>query len=156
MEVPRAGIKSKVQLLAYTAATATQDPSGLCSLHHSSLTHLTHWVRPGSQPVTTWFLVTFVFTAPQWELLTIQCFMFNYFLSTYYILGGRKENWQRKREIFPSCCNKCIQLKECAPSWIYSSWKSNAVMEATKALPVTSCVTLRKLLNFSAPESPHQ
>ena len=36
MEVPRLGVKSELQLLAYTTATATQDPSHICSLHHSS------------------------------------------------------------------------------------------------------------------------
>ena len=44
MEVPRLGIKSELQLQAYTTATATRDPSLVCDLcHHSqrcgSLTH---------------------------------------------------------------------------------------------------------------------
>ena len=30
---------------------------------------LTHWVRPGIGPATSWFLVGFVSAAPQWELL---------------------------------------------------------------------------------------
>ena len=34
--VPRLGVKSELQLLAYATATATQDPSRLCDLHHSS------------------------------------------------------------------------------------------------------------------------
>ena len=36
MEVPRLGIKLELQLLAYTTAIATQDPSRVCDLHHSS------------------------------------------------------------------------------------------------------------------------
>ena len=36
MEVPRLGVKSELQPLAYTTATATWDPSRVCSLHHSS------------------------------------------------------------------------------------------------------------------------
>ena len=36
MEVPRLGVKSKLQLLAYTKAAATQDPSCICDLPHSS------------------------------------------------------------------------------------------------------------------------
>ena len=36
MEVPRLGVESKLQLQAYTAATATRDPSHVCDLHHSS------------------------------------------------------------------------------------------------------------------------
>ena len=35
-EVPRLGVKSQLQLPAYTTATATQDPSQICDLHHSS------------------------------------------------------------------------------------------------------------------------
>ena len=36
MEVPRLGVKSELLLPAYTRAIATQDPSCVCSLHHSS------------------------------------------------------------------------------------------------------------------------
>ena len=36
MEVPRLGVKSELQLLAYTAATAMSDPSCVFDLHHSS------------------------------------------------------------------------------------------------------------------------
>ena len=36
MEVPRLGVKSELQMLAYTRATATQDLSHIYDLHHSS------------------------------------------------------------------------------------------------------------------------
>ena len=36
MGVPRLGVKSKLQLPAYTTATATWDLSHVCDLHHSS------------------------------------------------------------------------------------------------------------------------
>ena len=36
MEVPRPGVKSELQLLAYDTATAMQDPSLVCDLHQSS------------------------------------------------------------------------------------------------------------------------
>ena len=36
MEIPRLGVKSELQLSAYTTATAMQDPSHICHLHHSS------------------------------------------------------------------------------------------------------------------------
>ena len=36
MEVPRLGVQSELELLAYTTATATQDPSRVWDLHHSS------------------------------------------------------------------------------------------------------------------------
>ena len=35
MEVPRLGVKSKLQLRAYATAIATQDPNHVCDLHHS-------------------------------------------------------------------------------------------------------------------------
>ena len=39
MEVSRLGVKSELQLLAYTKATAILDPSCLCDLHHCSRQH---------------------------------------------------------------------------------------------------------------------
>ena len=36
MEVPRLGVKIKLQLLTYTTAIATQNVSHVCDLHHSS------------------------------------------------------------------------------------------------------------------------
>ena len=35
MKVPRLGLESQLQLPAYTTATATQDLSRVCNLHHS-------------------------------------------------------------------------------------------------------------------------
>ena len=40
MEVPRLGFESELQLPAYATATAMQDPSRICNLHHSSWQHL--------------------------------------------------------------------------------------------------------------------
>ena len=39
IEVLRLGVELEPQLLAYTTATATQDPSHLCDLYHSSQLH---------------------------------------------------------------------------------------------------------------------
>ena len=36
MDIPRLGVESELQLLAYTTTTATQDPSHVCDLHQSS------------------------------------------------------------------------------------------------------------------------
>ena len=71
MEVPRLGVKSELQLLAYATASAMQDPSGVCDLHHSS------WQRQIPDPLNEarnqtrilWILVRFVSTVPQWEPL---------------------------------------------------------------------------------------
>ena len=51
---------------------------GLCHSHHNarsksplqpSCCYLTHWARPGIEPVTSWFPVGFISTVPQQELL---------------------------------------------------------------------------------------
>ena len=39
MKVPRLGVESELQLLAYTTAIATWDMSHICDLHHSSWQH---------------------------------------------------------------------------------------------------------------------
>ena len=39
MELPRLGVKSELQTLAYTTATAIPDPSHICDLHQSSQQH---------------------------------------------------------------------------------------------------------------------
>ena len=36
VEVPRLGVESELQVLAYTTATPMPDPSCVCDLHHSS------------------------------------------------------------------------------------------------------------------------
>ena len=36
MEVPRLGVKLELQMLDFATATATQDPSRACDLHHRS------------------------------------------------------------------------------------------------------------------------
>ena len=40
MEVPRLGVKSELQLPAYTTTTTMPHPSCICNLHHSSQQHL--------------------------------------------------------------------------------------------------------------------
>ena len=47
MEVARLGVKSELQLPAYTTATATPDA-------------LTHWARPGIKCTSSWILVGFL------------------------------------------------------------------------------------------------
>ena len=71
MEVPRLGVESELQLLAYTTTIATQDLSYVCDLYHSSrqCQSLTHWARPGIEPMSSWILARFVTTEPWRELL---------------------------------------------------------------------------------------
>ena len=62
MEVPRLGIKSELQLLAYTTATTPPDPSCICNLitAHGNAGFLTHWARPGIKLALSWILVGFL------------------------------------------------------------------------------------------------
>ena len=50
-EVPRLGVYSELQLLAYTTATAMQDPSHVCDLHHSSWQH---WILNPLREARDW------------------------------------------------------------------------------------------------------
>ena len=56
MEVSRLVVQMELQLPAYATATATRDLSHGCDPHHSNASFLTHWARPGIEPVTLWFL----------------------------------------------------------------------------------------------------
>ena len=70
MEVPRLGAESELQLLAYTTATAiaTWDPNHIFNPHHSSQQHqIPEPLRPGIELASSWILVGFISTAPQWE-----------------------------------------------------------------------------------------
>ena len=61
LEVPRPGVKSELQLLVYATATAMPDPSHVCDLQlMATMGPLTHWVRPGIKPTSSWILVEFL------------------------------------------------------------------------------------------------
>ena len=70
MEVPRPGVKSELQLPAYATATVTQDLSHICeyTTAHGNAGYLTHLMRPGIEPTSSWILVSFNTAEPQWEL----------------------------------------------------------------------------------------
>ena len=67
MEVPKLGIKLERELPAYTTATATLDPSHITAytVAHGNTGSLTHGVRPGIDPPSSWILVGFVTTKAQ-------------------------------------------------------------------------------------------
>ena len=66
-EVPRLGVESELQLLAYSTATATWDLSHIWDLHHSSWQRqiLNHWAGPGIEPAFSCILDRFVSAEPQ-------------------------------------------------------------------------------------------
>ena len=71
MEIPRLGVELDLQLLAYTTATATQAPSCTSVTYttaRGNTRYLTHWARPETVTPSSWMLVGFVTTEPQWKL----------------------------------------------------------------------------------------
>ena len=80
--VAHGGSQDRGQIQAAAAGlhhrTATPDLSLICSLHHSSGPHQipTHWARPGIKTTSSWILVGFVTTEPQWKCLFVFFFFF--------------------------------------------------------------------------------
>jgi len=93
MEVPRLRVESELQLPAYTTATATQDSSHICSLHHSSQQRqiLNPLSKARVEPLSSWTLVGFNTTETQWELPRF-CFVlfFNCVFKYYFYILIRK------------------------------------------------------------------
>ena len=79
MEVLRVGVELELQPPAYATATATQDPatSATCTTAQGNARSLTHWVKPGIQPVSSWIVVVIVSTALQQELPLIDFWILN-------------------------------------------------------------------------------
>ena len=81
---PDQGVELELHLLTYTISTATPDPSHVCGLHHGSRQcRILNALMPGIEPKSSWILVGFVFSVPQWELLdgTIWSAMLSAFLT---------------------------------------------------------------------------
>ena len=70
MEVPRLGLKSELQLLTYTTATAMPDPNHFCDLSLSSKQRciLNPLSKARDQSTSSWILVRFIFIELQWDL----------------------------------------------------------------------------------------
>ena len=66
MEIPRLRVKSELQLLAHTTATAMADPSSVFDLHHGLWKHpiLNPLSKAVIKPETLWILVEFVTAEP--------------------------------------------------------------------------------------------
>ena len=69
MEVTRLGVKSKLQLPAYTTASGRQDSSCICDLHHKLMTKPDPILKPLSEArnqttSSSWILVGFVTAEP--------------------------------------------------------------------------------------------
>ena len=60
MELPRLGVKSELHLPAYTTQCQIQATSATYTTAHGNTGPLTHWVRPGIESTTSWFLAGFI------------------------------------------------------------------------------------------------
>ena len=102
MEVPRLGVKSELQPLAYATATGMPDLSRICDLHtaHGNAGSVTHWARPGVEPAFSRILVRFLTAEPKWELPQ-DGFEFQYIV----YLGAKK-----KKSLFHENCVLVGQL----------------------------------------------
>ena len=65
----QARVQSELHLLAYATATAMPAMSVTFSTAHGNAGSLTHSVRPGMEPSSSYVLVGFITTVPWWELL---------------------------------------------------------------------------------------
>ena len=87
MEVSRLGVKSELQLPAYTTHTATPDPSLMCNLHHSSRQHqiLNPLSEAGDQTCilmdATWICYCWdKMGTPKWLQFKFNIYLFIYFV----------------------------------------------------------------------------
>ena len=70
-EIPRRGVKSELWLPAYATVTTMLVLSCICNLYttvYGNTGSLTHWERPGIEPMSSWMLVRLISTEPWWEL----------------------------------------------------------------------------------------
>ena len=70
MEVTSLGVKLELQLLACTKPQKHQirATSATYNTAHGKTGSLTHWMRPGIEPGSSWILVRFISTEPRREL----------------------------------------------------------------------------------------
>ena len=78
MEVPRPGVKSELQLPAYTTAIARPHPNSICDLHHSSRQcQILNWLNKSRDWTcilmdTSWIHFCLATTGTPWFLATLQ------------------------------------------------------------------------------------
>ena len=128
MEVSRLGVKSELQLPAYATATVKQiwAMSVTYTTAHGNTRSLTHWVRLGIEPTSSWMLVRFVSAALWWEL-TIFLFYHGHTLPHhltfwhYFLTPWRKSLFTDFTELslaFDSVPKKTLWAKLCISPWM--------------------------------------
>ena len=74
MEVPWLGVSLELQLPCYIPQPQQcriQATSSTYTSAHSNTRFLTYWAEPGIEPASSWILVGFITTEPQWEFLQV-------------------------------------------------------------------------------------
>ena len=80
---PRVDIKSELQLKPMPWPQQHQNwaASATYTTAHSNTRSLTYWVGPGIKPISSWILLRFITTEPQWEFSDLfYCFVFCVYL----------------------------------------------------------------------------
>ena len=143
MEVPRLGVESELQLLAYATVTATPDLSHIWDLHHSSRqcripnplreardqTHILTDTMSASQP-----------TEPQWELLNkilkeqkdfckwiIRNVFFCVWLVYLSLMFLRVFHWLLFQSLIPTYCAAIFHLYECTTNCLSTTYLQKQV-----------------------------
>ena len=101
IDVPRLGVESELHLPAYTTARANpiRAESATYTTAHRNSRFLTHWSRPGIEPVSSWILVRFLSTELRWELHKISHFNKNIRSVSCQIFGFKHEVCPRHQVI---------------------------------------------------------
>ena len=132
MEVPRLGVELELQLLAYTAATAKQDPSCMCDLHHSLWQH---WIPNllSEAKDGTWILMNTSRTGFCWAMMGTSVFSFivikKYRMEnspTKLVLSVQFNSVKYRHSVgkqvsrkFSSCKSKLYTYEKTPPNWFW-------------------------------------
>ena len=108
MEVPRLRVELEVQLSAHPTATATQYPSRIYDLHHSSWQRwiLTHWMRPGTEPTSSWIPVRFISAVPQGNSSFLS--FYSFFMAVLHHMETPRPEIKSKLQLWPDPLTHCI------------------------------------------------
>ena len=101
-------------MLAYTTATAVQDQSCVCDVHHSSWQCgiLNPLSRPGMEPASSWMLVRFISSEPWGELPFLLCLpdLLNCYLSPDSGVSAFLKAFLLSLSLSPSGCDISLQV----------------------------------------------
>ena len=131
MEIPRMGVKSELQLPAYTTAPATPDPSHACNLHHSSLQH--RILNPLNEARDRTFVLVVTSqicsSEPQWELPVLTFLIISKQKALYFGFAlGAPTN------VVAKVCPGCLSF------WLRGSWSESWICRRWTVCSWKSCL----------------